>query len=60
MKRETVNLCVVKHNMAGCYQLFETTFIFGINSFKKGLFDLEEASAMIFRKARNNLHNVTS
>jgi len=60
MKSETVNLCVVSHNMAGCYYLFETTFIFGINPFKKGLFDLEEASAMIFRNARNNLQNGTT
>jgi muramidase (phage lysozyme) len=44
--------------MAGGYQLFETTFIFGKNQFKKsGLFDPEEESAMIFRKVRNNLPN---
>lgn len=61
METENANSCVISCNMAGCYQLFETTFIFGINQFKKsGLFDPEEASAMIFRNVRNNLHNGTT
>lgn len=47
--------------MAGGYQLFETTFIFGINQFKKsGLFDPEDESAMIFRNVPNNLPNGTT
>jgi hypothetical protein len=43
MKIETVNPCVISYNMAGGYQLFETTFMFGMNQFKKsGVFDPEE------------------
>jgi len=61
MKTETVNSCVISHNMAGRSQLFETTFIFRINQFKKsGLFDPEEESAMIFRNVRNNSPNGTT
>jgi hypothetical protein len=61
MKTEALNSCVISYNMAGGYQLFETTFIFGINQFKKsGLFDPEDESAMIFRNVPNNLPNGTT